>query len=98
MLQSTNDIYQKPQFYNTLTHSCTNTLGNHVISAGIGKIPFWKRRFLTGDVDQRLYKAGIFVNQGLPFKDLRARANIDQRAQAANSAEDFSEKIRTHLK
>lgn len=96
MLGSTNAIHQKPQFYNTLTHSCTNTLGNHLIAAKIEKIPFWKRRFLTGDVDQRMYKNGLLV-KSLPFPELRQQANIDSRAQAAGSDPQFSEKIRTHL-
>lgn len=98
MVQSTNDIYRKPQFYHTLTHSCTNTLGDHVIKAGIAKIPFWKRRLLTGDVDQRLYKGGLLESWGLPFAQLRQEANIDARARAAGQDPDFSRKIRTHLR
>ena len=97
MLQTTNAIHEKPQFYNTATHSCTNTLGNHLIEAKIAKIPFWKRKFLTGDVDQRLYKAGA-LDRSLPFPELRRRANIDARAQSADRDPDFSRKIRTHLK
>lgn len=96
MLKATDGIYYKPVWYNTLTHSCTNTLGNHVIETGIRKIPIWKRRFLTGDVDQRLYKAGLLDNS-LPFPELRKRANIDARAIAADKDPDFSKKIRTHL-
>jgi hypothetical protein len=97
MMQATNAIHEKPQFYNTLTQSCTNTLGNHVIAAKIEKIPIWKRRFLTGDVDRRLYNNGLLVTYGLPFPELRQKANIDQRGQAADQDSDFSQKIRTHL-
>jgi hypothetical protein len=97
MLKATDALNEKPQFYNTLTQSCTNTLGNHVIATKIEKIPFWKRRFKTGDVDQRLYRNGLLVNYGLSFPELRERANIDQRAHAADQAPDFSARIRTHL-
>ncbi len=96
MIKATNDIYNKPQFYNTLTQSCTNTLANHVIDAKIAKIPFWKRRILTGTVDRRLYEAG-FLDQSLPFAQLRQRAHIDARAQAAGQGPQFSARIRTHL-
>lgn len=96
MLHSTEDIAHKPQFYDTLTHSCTNTLGNHLIAAKIAEIPFWKRRILTGTVDFRLYKGGAF-GTSVSFPELRRQAHIDSRAQAADQDPDFSNKIRTHL-
>jgi hypothetical protein len=97
MLKATAAIYAKPEFYNTLTHSCTNTLGDHLISAKIINLPIWKRRFLTGDVDQRMYKEGLLVDQGLQFPELRKQANIDARAKQADRDPDFSQRIRTHL-
>jgi len=96
MIETTNAIYKKPQFYNTLTQSCTNTLANHLVEAKIVKLPFWKRRILTGTVDQRLYSAG-FLEGSVPFFELRQQANIDVRAQEAGQDPQFSEKIRTHL-
>jgi hypothetical protein len=96
MLQTTSSMHENPQFYNTLTHSCTNTLGNHLIAAKILKIPLWKRRFLTGDVDQRLYNEGL-LDTSIPFKELRSQAHINSRALKADQDTDFSKKIRTHL-
>lgn len=96
MLTTTSEMYKKPQFYNTLTHSCTNTLGNHLIAAKIMKIPFWKRRFLTGDVDKRMYRDGL-LDQRKPFLELRQQANIDDRAKRADQDPQFSQKIRSHL-
>jgi hypothetical protein len=93
MLKHTNDIYRTPVFYNTLFHSCTNTIGNDINASGIYKIPFWKRRFLTGTVDQRLYREGI-LERSLPFSELRAHALINTRAQAADQDPDFSIRIR----
>ncbi len=98
MMQATNSIYLKPQFYNTLTHSCTNTLGNHIIATKIRPIKIWERRFLTGDVDRRMYKNGLIEKQGVPFAQLRKEASIDSRAIAADKDQNFSRKIRTHLK
>lgn len=96
MLQATSAIHDKPVFYNTLTHSCTNTLGNHLIAAKIKDIPIWKRRFLTGDVDRRMYKDGL-LDTSVPFSELRKKANIDERAQKADQDPQFSTRIRTHL-
>jgi hypothetical protein len=87
-----------PQFYNTVTHSCTNTIGNDIIAAGIARIPWYKRKILTGDVDRRLYQAGVLNTMGLSFEALRAGAYINERARAADKDPDFSQKIRTHLR
>lgn len=96
MVKATNAICQKPEFYNTFTHSCTNTLANHVIVAGIAKIPFWKRKLLTGDVDARLYQDGA-LDRSVPFAQLRQQAKINERAKEAGQDPRFSERIRTHL-
>ena len=96
MLKRTNDLYEKPAFYNTLFESCTNTIGDHVINEGIMKVPFWKRRFLSGDVDKRMYDQGL-LDKTMAFDVLRKRAKINDRALAADKDLDFSKKIRTHL-
>jgi hypothetical protein len=98
MLEMTSAIAVQPQFYNTLTHSCTNTLGNHVIATRIAEVPFWKRKFLTGDIDKRMYENGWLITNGLSFPELRKRSQIDERAKAADQDPQFSEKIRTHFK
>ena len=97
MLETTNTMIKKPQFYNTLTHSCTNTLGNHLKATKIVDLPFWKRKFLTGDVDQRLYKSGVLATYGLSFPELRQKANVDDRAIKADRDPQFSQRIRSHL-
>jgi len=97
MLKRTNSLYEKPEFYNTLFESCTNTIGDHVISEGIFKVPFWERKFLSGDVDRRMYNLGL-LDTTQPFDTLRQKAKINDRALAADTDMDFSEKIRTHIK
>jgi hypothetical protein len=47
-------------------------------------------------MDELLYARG-FIDRSLPFADLKRRARINDRAQAANDAPDFSEQIRSHL-
>jgi hypothetical protein len=97
MLERTERIRQKPEFYNTITQSCTNTLGDHLIDSKIMSLPFWKRRLLTGKIDRRLYDQGLLETFGRPFPELRAISKIDERAKAADQDIQFSEKIRTHL-
>ncbi len=97
MLQRTQGLYATPQFYNTATQSCTNTIGNDIIAAHIMKIPWYKRRLATGGIDRRLYAGGVLETRGKPFEELRKEALIDDRARAADKDPDFSVKIRTHL-
>jgi Domain of unknown function (DUF4105) len=96
MLKRTNNLYKKPEFYNTLLESCTNTIGDHVINEGLVDIPFWKRRFLSGDVDKRMYNMGL-LDTKVPFDVLRKKSKINERALDAGNVSDFSEKIRAHL-
>ena len=97
MLLRTQALYEDPAFYNTCVQSCTNTIGDHIIETGLHDLPFWKRRFLTGSVDRRLYNEGVLVTGGLPFEELRQKALVNDRAMAADYVPDFSQRIRTHL-
>ena len=98
MIKRTNNLYETQEFYNTLFESCTNTLGDHIKSEGIMEVPFWKRRFLSGSVDQRMYNEGMLIDMDLPFIELRRAANINERALAADKSRNFSKEIRTHIK
>jgi len=99
MLNSTDDLYTTPEFYNTLTANCTNILGTHINDAlGKGRrIPFWERRALSGKVEKVAYDHGFFVRSKPSFDELRKSANIVERALAVDQGSGFSERIRTHL-
>ena len=96
MLERTNKLDKDPEFYNTVTDSCTNTIGNHIVEAKVFDLPFWKRRLLTGTLDRRLYQQGLLETLGRSFPALRVQSRINAKAQAADRDEDFSMKIRTH--
>lgn len=95
MIERTNELHQTPEFYNTVTQSCTNTIGDHIVKARVFDLPFWKRRILTGSTDRRLYEQGLLKTYGKTFPELRAASNIDAKAQAADQDPGFSKKIRT---
>jgi len=96
MMKRTNELYKKPEFYNTIKQNCTNTLVHHIIASKAYKIPFWKRRLATGAVDRRAYNEG-FLDSSLPFEQLRKEAFINERAIIADRNMNFSVAIRTHL-
>jgi hypothetical protein len=51
---------------------------------------------LNGLIDSYLYHSGR-VDTTLPFDELRRRSRINEAAQAADDAADFSERIRASL-
>ncbi len=51
------------------------------------------RHLLNGFIDSYLYHSGR-VNTTLPFEELRRRSLINDVAQAADNAPDFSDRIR----
>ena len=95
MLERTNALHRKPEFYNTVTESCTNTIGDHIIQAKVFGLPFWERRILTGATDRRLYDRGLLETFGRSFPELRVQSKINAKAQAADQSPDFSKKIRS---
>ncbi len=97
MLETTNALHKQPEFYNTVTHSCTNTLSDHLVKEKIIRLPFWKRKILTGTVDRRLYEGRLLETFGESFPELRVQSTINAKAEAADQDPDFSEKIRTQL-
>ena len=50
----------------------------------------------NGFIDDLGYERGR-IDTSLPFEELRRRANITERAKAADQASDFSTRIRTHF-
>jgi hypothetical protein len=97
MLEKTQRLARHPEFYNTITQSCTNNIGDSIVKPDIFSFQFWRRKFLTGAIDRRLYKEGLLETKGRPFAKVRAVSRINDRARAADQAADFSNQIRTHL-
>lgn len=96
-LQHLNQLHAKAEFYNAVTDNCTTNIRAANIAAAHGKVPPWNWRvLLNGKMDELLY-ARRFIDDSLPLAELKAHSHINARAQAANDAPDFSERIRTGL-
>jgi hypothetical protein len=90
-----NELADRPEFYHLLTNSCTINIVRYANAAGRqGRFDF--RHLLNGLIDSYLYHSGR-INTDLPFDELRERSLINQAAQAADGAPDFSERIRASL-
>jgi hypothetical protein len=90
-----NELADRPEFYHLLTNSCTINIVRYANAAGrVGR--FDLRHLLNGLVDSYLYHSGR-VDTTLPFDELRRRSLINEAAQAADGAPDFSQRIRASL-
>ena len=90
-----NELADRPEFYHLLTNSCTINIVRYANAAGrVGRLDV--RHMLNGLIDGYLYFSGR-IDTTLPFEELRQRSLIDEAAQAADSAPDFSQRIRASL-
>src|ERR1700675_2491944 len=87
-----NELADRPEFYHLLTNSCTINIVRYANAAGRGG-GFELRHLLNGLVDGYLYDSGR-IDTTLPFDELRRRSLINEAAQAADVAPDFSQRIR----
>jgi hypothetical protein len=94
-LERINELAARPEFYHLLTNSCTINIVRYANAAGrAGRLDF--RHVLNGLIDSYLYRSGR-VDTTLPFDELRRRSLINEAAQAADGAPDFSQRIRASL-
>ena len=94
-LDRINSLYNQPEFYHLLSNSCTINIVRYARAAGkVGRFDF--RYVLNGFVDRYLYSLGL-VDTTLPFAELRRRSRINDAANAAGDAPDFSHRIRASV-
>ena len=87
-----NSLNHRPEFYNTATTNCTTNIVTH-IEAARGSTPLSWKMLLSGYFPDLFYERGV-LDQSLPFVELRRKSLINQRALAADGAENFSNLIR----
>ena len=94
-LERINELADRPEFYHLLSNSCTINIIRYLNAAG-RKGRFDIRHLFNGLIDSYLYHSGR-VDTTLPFDELRRRSLINEAAQAADEAPDFSQRIRASL-
>jgi len=92
-MERINALRTHPEFYNTLTTNCTTAIWmNDRVNPE--RVPLSWKVVASGYVPEYLYEQGRLADMGLPFAELQRRAYINARASAADSAPDFSRRIR----
>lgn len=93
MLDRANRLRETPEFYNTLTNSCTTNIVRHVNAIAPRRIRFSPRILLPGYSDRLAYDLGL-IDTPLSFEQTRARYRINDRALRYADSPDFSARIR----
>jgi hypothetical protein len=91
-LRKINSLKEHAEFYNSLTTNCTNNMWLHA-RVNPGHLPYSWKILLSGHVPEYLYENGR-LDTSVPFEELQRRSHVNERAHAADQAEDFSQRIR----
>ena len=91
-LDRINALKTAPEFYNSLTTNCTTSIWlNSRVNADHPELS-WEI-LVSGYLPDYLYRIGM-LNNSLSFAELKRRSYVNVRAHAADTAPDFSRRIR----
>jgi hypothetical protein len=95
MLRRANTLAEHPEFYNTLTSTCTTNIVRHLNEVAPRRVSPWSPRVLLPAFADRLaYDLGL-IETSLPFEEARRRYRVDERARAYGDGPVFSAMIRS---
>jgi hypothetical protein len=93
MLARANELREHPEFYNTLTNTCTTNIVRHVNAIAPRRVPLSYKVLLPAYADRLAYDIGL-LDTTLPFEEARRRFKINDRALRYADSPDFSRLIR----
>ena len=93
MMLRVNKLYEKPEFYNTITNTCTTNIVRHVNEISEIKVPLSYKVLMPGYSDKLAYDLGL-LDTTHPYDKIRERYSINTKAMKYADDEDFSRKIR----
>jgi hypothetical protein len=93
MLERANALGTRPEFYNTLTNTCTSNIVRHIESIAPGRVPWSVRTLLPAYSDDLAYDLGL-IETDLPRDSYRAAHRINALAARHAGSADFSRGIR----
>jgi hypothetical protein len=94
-LREINELRDHPAFYNSLTTNCTTNVLMHT-KVNPGDHSYSWKILLSGYAPEYAYERGR-LDTSLPFEELKRRSHVNPAAQAADQADDFSQRIRADL-
>jgi hypothetical protein len=94
MVERANTLQTEPEFYNTLTSTCTTNLVDHANTIVPGRIPFSYEILAPGYADEFAYELGL-LDTTVPLEELREKHDISDRARVYDGSVPFSQWIRS---
>lgn len=95
MLERADNLRTNPEFYNSLTSSCTTNIVTHVNQLSGGSVPFSYKVLLPGYSGELAYDLGM-IDTDLSYEDAKERFRIDEIAQAHGDGPEFSKRVREY--
>ena len=92
-LKRTNKLYEKPEWYNTITNTCTTNIVNHVNEVYPGRVPKAISIFLPGLSPKLLYNNNL-VKIDSSLENTLKKSIIDSKAKTWDGISDFGNLIR----
>lgn len=96
MLTRANLVAKKPEFYNTLTSTCTTNLVEHINVIAPGRIPLSYKTLLPAYSDELAFDLGL-IDTTLSREEFRATHQINEVAKQHADSPDFSKAIRRQI-
>jgi len=93
MLTRANKLATDPEFYNTLTNTCTTNIVSHVNEIVPGRIPLSYKVLMPAYSDELAREIGL-IDKTLSIEELRAKYRINDKALKYADDPLFSERIR----
>ena len=93
MLERTNQLAEKPEFYNLLTNNCTTNVARHVNSISPDRVPLDYRVLLPGYSDRLAYDLGLLETDE-SFERTKQQARANRLAYIYRDSPEFSARIR----
>lgn len=99
MLERSNQLATKPEFYNTLTSTCTTNIVSHVNEIVPDRVPFSFKVLMPAYSDELAYNIGLFETKTsdgktLTLEELRAKYKINDKAEKYADDPEWSKRIR----
>ena len=92
-LKRTNKLYESPEWYNTITNTCTTNIVNHVNEVYPGRVPKAISIFLPGLSPKLLYNNNL-VKIDSSLENTLEKSIIDSKAKTWDGKSDFGNWIR----
>ncbi len=93
MINAANKLTTEPEFYNTLTTTCTTNIMKHVNTISPNRIPFSYKVLMPGYSDELAFKLGL-IDTELTLEEARNIYLINTRAEKYADDPNFSALIR----